>query len=557
MTEFDPENRILYNWESTNNNLSTWWNTRRKSVDKLLSDNHLHYADNIPQLETLGKRIRDQGQAERAKEIDFLRHTFPDLSFDIDDRDLIHKLNTVINGSREFGNAVKRIQNVLKYSDSGQKTVAPTIAALFGQQLQTSFYAQVRDFVKSARTLEIAANAWKDELDTLLENAIDDALQKAWVDLDSGAFGEQEDWSEIISALTTIQSWNEKFKGMLKRQLISDDLRNLFTNSQNRDMLRKIRRNKKEMGGLHKYVRWSSQGNLNRIGGNVQEYITAIVKDTLPTSVELTEKGTHVIEGKQIKTDELEYMSYDAKVTPEVQNIAAGAVATLSGANSLRAAADAWEHFYEENLAHLSKDTYVILSSDKMAALNEGFRGLHGSGDEMQLERLPDYIDSAGINVSNAHDFLMMAYNTLPGAKFEDERAEVSENIRNILTSAVARLLFDDWSTIGVPNSGAQILNFFNIDGIIVPSSYFFIHLGDAIANTARNMHQQTSWLKIRVKLPKTVTYHSSNELSGSGESKYQDMLNKWNEQMETARKESTFEVMFLLNLRSELKRLL
>ena len=74
----------------------------------------------------------------------------------------------------------------------------------------------------------------------------------------------------------------------------------------------------------------------------------------------------------------------------------------------------------------------------------------------MPLERIIDYAPAAEMNPSLVKDFLNVAYNTLEEyGIYEDKKAEVEDKLRQIITSAAARLLFDDWSTIGVENPGA------------------------------------------------------------------------------------------------------
>jgi len=68
----------------------------------------------------------------------------------------------------------------------------------------------------------------------------------------------------------------------------------------------------------------------------------------------------------------------------------------------------------------------------------------------LPLNRLPDYIDQAGLDNSVGLDFVYTAYNTLDTAIFSGMREEVQEQIVEILTAAAAKLLFDDWTTVGV-----------------------------------------------------------------------------------------------------------
>jgi hypothetical protein len=44
--------------------------------------------------------------------------------------------------------------------------------------------------------------------------------------------------------------------------------------------------------------------------------------------------------------------------------------------------------------------------------------------------------------------------------------------------SAVAELLFDDWSTLGEVRGGARAIHVLQLEGLQIPSSVFFIAAG-------------------------------------------------------------------------------
>lgn len=564
---------VAYSWEAGNGHHSwaaDFWERRRSKLATALGTAMTSYTDNLPELSAIAGRVTAMGEAEREKEQAFIKANLPDFDFsNIKEEDYITTINSIVQGEKQFKYALDRIQMAIrkgketKADGTKYKNLAPTMSAVFMSYLTSAFTARMRNIAKTLPLTQGVAY-WKANLDQLVEESIDEAMRKMLEESEANSeldqiYGDAAQWKEIGEAYRSLTVFQRQMKNMIKTQLNLDELRSFFDSAEGKEVYRKTKRNKKKTGGFAQKIGWKSQRLSNNIGGNVQEYIETLVAEALPKGVTLTERGAAVMQGKIMKIDIAQFFQYQAEVDVNLSDVFYEMEGYLSQATSLQNAAERFQQFYDKNLAGLSQGNFYTVTNVKMASLGSKFSGLH-NGKKIQLSELGNYIATAGIDVGKAQDFINVAYNTLSDAIFADRREEVQEEIRQILTSAAARLLFDDWSTIGVENTGTQILNFFNINGIIIPSSYFLIGLGKAMEQAAKEMQSVTnSWFSVQLHLPTTVVYHQGDwrKFGSTNEDIKNGIWDAWNEQAETAAKESYFITKFLYNFKSIIGKIL
>ena len=182
-----------------------------------------------------------------------------------------------------------------------------------------------------------------------------------------------------------------------------------------------------------------------------------------------------------------------------------------------------------------------------MYSLGSNFSGFHNGGS-MPLESLPSYIAEAGLSVGNAQDFLVTAYNTVDGAIYASLRGTVENQLKLILTAAAAKLMFDDFSTIGVENIGGstgQAIHAFALEGVYLPSSYLFTQLGEALASAAKDY---TKWVNVRVNIG---FKNSSYPTNGPDDYVKPAIIDAWNKNIASAQAMSNFSVKFLSNFKT------
>lgn len=552
---YPNEHSVVYDWESPN----FFWEDRRKNALSHLNASKSIFDDNGQELQALGERVKNQGQAEREKERAFLSKVMPGFDFtNISDIELIQKLNEIINGKQQFENALGRIHAAIDNSNkTGNKNLGPSISSLFTSYLGTELSKVFQEFTSQIK-IEDPFNSWTSFLEERINQAIDNAFRAMTEEIGTKdreinpIYGDADQWRAIGEAYRSIEGFAQEFQQMIRDKINFQSALNMFKNEQNQQIYRKARRHSKKTGFrtyIDKELHLKTQAG--QVGGSVNEYIQDLIRRIVPQGGTITDRGTTVIKPETTTPDSVVVYQFEADVGVPAQQLAEMISDSLVGSDSLKESARRLDKFYEENLKRLD-NTFIVYESDKMYKLDQDFSGFHGGGNH-PLNQLVDYIDAAGIDASVGLDFIYTAYNTLPSAVFNDQRAEIQGQITNILTAAAAKLLFNDWSTVGTSNTGTQALHVLNLDGVIIPASYLLISLGQAMIETSNDMRR---WFAVSVHLPDTVVYHPGDWRSfGQGDQNIKEgIYKKWDEQFKSAEKESYFSVKFMGNFRSIVK---
>ena len=559
---------VVYNWSPGNGSYAgAFWERRRQHAMSQIDNAHITYNENITPLEELGARMVALGQAERQKELDLLHRVLPSFNFNnVSDTQLITKLNEIIRGKEQFKYALDRIKHAIaagskKAQTTGEdfKGLGPSMASVFLSYLGTEMTNLFNNFVKQLDARS-STKEWGQYLEDNFDKAVDKAMvkmlekSKVGKEIDN-IYGDADQWRSIGEAYRALQPFQEQFRNMLRVKIGIDELKQMFTDGKNSGVIARAQQKYKKSGFrtlLDKGFKWKSRQA--SIGGSVAEYLEVLIANSMAKGGTITDRATKVMEGETIRTDSIDVFQFNIEGEFSAQELVDELNKTMLDVSSLSNAAEKLDDFYQKNLQNLD-DTFIIYTSTKNYSLGAGFSGFH-NGSALPLKRLPDYIDAAGIDADLGMDFVYTAYNTLPTAIYEDEQEEIKENIENILISAAAKLMFDDWQTIGVPNTGAKSLHVFDLDGVIIPSSLLFINLGTAIQTTAKEMR---SWVSVRIKLPTTVVYHQGDwkNFGDTNEKIKWGIYHKWEEQFQIAEKESTFSVKFLYNFKTLMNNLM
>ena len=559
---------VAYKWPAGDDSYAgAFWERRRQYAIQQIGKARINYDENTAPLEQLGARMIALGQAERAKEISLLQHALPDFNFNmISDTELITKLNELIRGKEQFKYALDRIKNAIQLGSKKAKTtgsdfkgLGPSMASVFLSYLGTEMTNLFNGFVKqldARRPVKEWGQYLEDNFDKAIDKAMTKMLEKSKIGKEvDKLYGDAEQWRSIGEAYRLLQPFQEQFRGMIRNKIGFEELKLAFANGNNANIIARAQQKYTKSGFrtmLDKNFKWKSRQA--SIGGSVAEYLEVLIANAMAKGGTITDRATKVMEGEKIRTDSVDVFQFDIEGEFSAQELVDELNRTMLDVTSLSNAAEKLDEFYQKNLQNLD-DTFIIYTSTKNYSLGAGFSGFH-NGTALPLNRLPDYIDAAGIDTDLGMDFVYTAYNTLPTAIYEDEREEIKESIENILISAAAKLMFDDWQTIGVPNSGAKSIHVFDLDGIIIPSSLLFIRLGTAMQAAAKEMR---SWVSVRVKLPTTVLYHPGDwtSLGSTNEEIKQGIYHKWKEQFQAAEKESAFSVKFLYNFKTLMSQLI
>ena len=549
---------IVYDWSSSN----AFWERIRQNALGEVSLSKILFDENNQELATLGARVKAQGEAELKKEQDLLKHMMPEFDFSgVRDIELIQKLNEIIRGKEQYQNALNRIKAAINNSDkTGNKNLGPSVSSLFtsylGTEISNIFYGFVS--VADAKT---PFSAWTAYFESHLNDAIDKAVERMLEEIGTNdnevnpIYGDADQWRELGEAYRNIQGFAAQFQNMIRNKIKFDRVANMFSETENQKIYRKARRGSSK-SGFRTYVDRSLnlRTRAGQVGGSVNEYLQDLFEHLMPKLVTIMDHGSAVIGSEQTSIDRVVAYQFEAEVQYNAQQIADEINNSLFDAHSLKESAQILEEFYNNNLAQLS-NTFIEYTSDKMYKLDQNFSGFH-NGSTQLLSHLPDYIDAAGIDASIGMDFVYTAYNTLDTAIYAGERTEIQNEITNILTAAAAKLLFNDWSTVGVANPGAQVFHVLNLDGILMPSSYILINLGNAMIEASADVRQ---FFAVNVSLPTTVVYHKGDWKGWPrGDIGIKNQLaEQWNKQFSIAEKESYFSVKFLSNFKGIMGQLL
>ena len=113
--------------------------------------------------------------------------------------------------------------------------------------------------------------------------------------------------------------------------------------------------------------------------------------------------------------------------------------------------------------------------------MNRNFHGF-SSGNKITLEQFQILLSRIQSNIST---FVGGILQTPSGAIGEDMKKDFQEWI----AEDIAYFLFDDFETVGLPQSSSTSIHIFNLDGILVPLSFFLWLLAVSIEKGTRNPH--------------------------------------------------------------------
>ena len=562
----DPHASVVYTERSKN----PYWATRQDKTEDSISLSMLSVSENLPELSIIAQHLIDIGQAEFNKEMRLLKQLMPDLAIDTSagELDFIKQFNIFLQGKTHYETMINRLDKVLNQNKK-QKNFAPIVSSLYAQYLATALNQNIIPLLR-----QFDATTSIDTWDSMYQAAVDKSITQAFERMlqpqghkNNEIFGHASEFTEILALWRNDPLLQTQFRDTIRSKI---DFNKILNALQTNKTWQERARQGKKVGMRAKLI--DSAGGLNlksnkrtgQIGGSVYEYIQNLFRNT-NLNATISENGTQisgqVISGEALRTDSILILGEETTINFDADALATELNEDLSSAASLLDARDKIQAFYERNLKSLNQG-FIIYDSAKAYGTSVNEKGFK-DGKSLPLERLGDYASDAGIPLGSIHDFILTAYNTLPGAIYDVARGEVQEAIENILYAATAKLMFDDWTTIGEGTgvgSNITALHVFPLSGIYVPASYLFTKIGQALANADTNYRQ---YVNIHVKLPSTKTYEPRDgtgmppdRLIGKNGSHSdleikKQILEEWNKQFRQAQTESEFTIHFLRNFNS------
>lgn len=517
------------------------------------------YSGELDNYVQAGERLISLGKQERAKEIALINEaTGNKFSSDEEIKEFIKKFNEVLIGSKQFQAAIDRLKHALSKETQGKNYRAPTAASWFTSKLNTTLSRNINNFIKRNEQdlINKDFSAWEREFDNIIDKSIEQAFKEMLTKIEKTSkkelYGNKDTWGEVFQASRTIQGFDKYFIELIRNRIDFNKIKKIFKDNQ-------IKLKNKKQTGVNKYIKntLGFEGKNSRsIAGNVQEVIMNVMEELGEAAQSATSHGHIVFKSGMMSTDNVSLYSYSAEINTEqqVQNLLNELNQTMDMNESLIDAANVMKQFYDNHLSKLDK-SFIVYGSTKSYALTESFTHGFSKGGEQPLEHIIPYLEQAKLgDKDKVNKFIKAAYNTANGAILSDKRMFFTEQLKAAIMSSIAELLFDDWITIGEVNKGAQSIHVLQLEGLEIPLSVLLIATGEAMKNTAQDMNKL---VKVNIKLPEKIIYDKPivvpSELEGREIGKF--MLEKWNEQRETAQREATFNVHFLVNFKTIIRK--
>lgn len=485
-------------------------------------------------ISSIVKSIEAQAANERAKERALLAAArLDDFGIDITDKDLVQQINILLKGKQEFLRVKNRIESAQAEVKKGKKVMAPALSSQFTSNLATQLNATLRPIVNSYDIHEnnfVFTQRIRDAFNRAVDRTIEHIFLKTKDALNSNLYGKSEkDYEKYLKAY---KSFSTDFKQMIASKLNVDE----FATQLHKDMNQAKQRAKTERGGFSKnYIREKGLKLDTRaysLNGSAAEFIEAIIRSVGPITVNVSTGSCQVMMNEVQKIDTVSLVKFGGRGNFNANRILTDFNSYMGGTESLADAARKMEEFYNKYLAGLD-DSFIIYTNDK--AYGSVFSGHGFSGGTYPIENAPAYMRKGGVPVSDS--FLYLAYNTMEGAIRSDRQPEVVEAIENGVLAGVSAMLFDDWSTVGNVNSGAQSIHLLHLNGLSVPLSTYLYGMANALKTTSSTK----GFLSVK------VTMAGVNPVSHKGTDRA-GIIDAWNNQRSEVIGKNKFTIEFLSN---------
>lgn len=526
---YPTKDSVVYQRESNN----PFWEHRREHAESLIPLTALNYNEDVA-LEL----FQNIGQAEEDKERALLEKFLPNT--EINDTDsLIDKINILMQGRERYNQLLERMERALAREKSKG---APNMSAFFATYLEPYLIQNMEQFQKEFITLDNP----KERYEQLIRKSIQQASTRManasiyeW-DVSKGHYsnrlsnaGGREDWKEIDHALHTVPGMWDLFTANVMKSI--GNWNALYSKLIN-DVTGTTKSNVQDLLQL--------RSRTFSIGGNVAENAYAAIAAQLGQlrgsngSMSWSAGGGALTAEAHTTADAFLIFSADSEI--DAQGVF----------DELNAAGDAG---YKEQLANTVsqfKDNlnnlFGIFVNAKNYSIGLGQDASYTKEMSGTFEDLPSTFSELKVDVGNIEDFLHTAYNTGAGAIAAGMRGQVEESVIQALRVGAAKIMFDDFSTIG-NTDGGNIIHLYQLSGKFVPSSVIFKSMADATKHAVS--------VRAKVTLPPSVNDPGPQGWEGSNDAEIKEAIYRhWKEEYETARDASTWYASFTLNLKSALR---
>ena len=525
---------IVYNRSSDN---SYWESRRQNALSQIPSSLHFTFEDN--RIESF---IRSAALQERMKEEAFLDQFYRDDGKGANES-MIDKFNIMFQSRAIYEDYNRRIKEILDirqnqqnktYTDANGATheyftgLAPNLSSVFLDYFITHFrrrltsnkvpttQAEFNDMIERA-----ALGASRQMVNIQPENA--------------NEHGWGQEWQPVLNALERGGPEKEWFMSTLRNAIGESNLTKLYNNIKGKN---KVNIKRKQLVADLKVTNQNA-----RVGGSIVEVVTAMFANAFNVSNESFQMYAQNFGASTEMTDMMQLWSLDLNIDltramNELQQSMTGL-----GSDEMRQMYQRIQNWYNQQGKNMEKLWMVYTNAKNKGIGADGTdvtKSYHGD-----LEELPNFLNANGIPVDNAEDFLAFAYNTAEGAIRESSQGWLEQNLVNALKAAAAKIMFDDYQSIG--QGDANAIHMYYLSGKYIPSSFVLNAMADAAAESNINS-------KAQVILPDTIEDNGPiwPEFDSRNDAEFKEALwEHWQEEYERAKSASKWSMFFTLKIKA------
>lgn len=497
--EKDPEKRQLYD-------------IANEGVEKYVN----FYQDN--DLNAIATKLLSMSQQELIKEQSALHQVFdlPTGFIDLDDpkqvKDLIETFNATLGLKSAYERNVARIKS--------NKKQAINVATFFSGYFMDAWKEKEAKIMNSVAELyriddENSIKEMQEYLEISLRDVAKSALRKM---LNSKDFADDlnsaKGYEELLKILNKFQGTNRFTQAMSGIYHFDTIAQKIIEQLQIQEAIGSPQQAPNDLISFEMKKGYYSKGGL------VLEHLENFIGSAIVEGVQKSSKGKIQVKGKVLHSGASEMKAdniFTFGINPDrIQQV----IDDISRQQTNRENITREIQALSQELAEISSG-FIVYSSAKnyVSQENGNFAGFSG-GAPVSVKTMR--------NITEDKTKMGAILQTVNGAVGADQREEIKFSI----AEDIAYYLFDDFSTIGVPQQGVQALHLFDLDGIYVPLSVLLHKLGRAIQEVKK---VPTSLLTVKIHNPTSILY-SKDEIQPK---------NAWQKQKEDAANNTKISVAF------------
>ena len=466
------------------------------------------YMKEVTNLEAISAQFGAMADGELAKEMALINEKFgAGVTGNYEDKGFAKRLITAINECMGMKEIFERNLALIKESSGGQKNVMSFFPTYFqhvwNEHAETIYNEATANFVGADQvTLDTAfADAVNAKLPDLVKEALlimmEDAKVETGIHKDREKY--QQAYAEMADALRKGQAGSNEFIQAFinnyKLNQIADAIKDAAVDTSQIQSI--VGKNKKAPVNIQAQV-------AQRAGIAMEDVLTYMQNIVFEGLANVTGSETIKVSGKAFATGGTKMKS---DVTT-VLDIPFDALEDWLNSNdfgnrqkNVEAALKLEEKLKEFN------DGFITYTNAKNYTLNSNFEnGGEGrmagfsAGSAISLETFSSIMSTMGVA---ADQIIRSCMQLIPGAIGDDQM----EQAKIMMARMIATALFDDFNTIGVvETSGAKSIHLLDLNGVLLPLSFYLHLLSKAFADVAA-LDVAKGLVEVEITTPAKVMY--------------------------------------------------